>query len=145
MQLVFSDIPEKECNRCLLSMVHGKVTQRILKKDPPKGDIKKTDVISVNDNFVSKLYKVKILSAAKSVSSLLKHRSLFSRQGENEVETKETRTKVDEDRRHEIEAALVRIMKSRKNLNHNQLVAECIDQLKARFRFLKHSLFCVFT
>jgi hypothetical protein len=51
-------------------MVHGKVTQRILKKDPPKGDIKKTDVISVNDNFVSKLYKVKILSAAKSVSSL---------------------------------------------------------------------------
>ena len=75
MQLVFSDIPEKECNRCLLSMVHGKVTQRILKKDPPKGDIKKTDVISVNDNFVSKLYKVKILSAAKSVSSLFKHRS----------------------------------------------------------------------
>jgi len=114
-----TDIPEKECNRCLLSMVHGKVTQRILKKDPPKGDIKKTDVISVNDNFVSKLYKVKILSAAKS--------------GENEVETKETRTKVDEDRRHEIEAAIVRIMKSRKNLNHNQLVAECIDQLKARF------------
>jgi len=53
-------------------MVHGKVTQRILKKDPPKGDIKKTDVISVNDNFVSKLYKVKILSAAKSVSSFLK-------------------------------------------------------------------------
>ena len=60
------------------------------------------------------------------------------------METKETRTKVDEDRRHEIEAAIVRIMKSRKNLNHNQLVAECIDQLKARFRFQKLSSFLLY-
>lgn len=36
--------------------------------------------------------------------------------GESEPERKETRSKVDEDRKHEIEAAIVRIMKARKKL-----------------------------
>jgi hypothetical protein len=36
--------------------------------------------------------------------------------GETEPERRETRNKVDEDRKHEIEAAIVRIMKSRKKL-----------------------------
>jgi len=36
-------------------------------------------------------------------------------QKESEPERKETREKVDEDRKHQIEAAIVRIMKSRKN------------------------------
>lgn len=36
--------------------------------------------------------------------------------GESEPERKETRNKVDEDRKHEIEAAIVRIMKARKRL-----------------------------
>lgn len=37
--------------------------------------------------------------------------------GETEPERKETRSKVDEDRKHEIEAAIVRVMKSRKKMN----------------------------
>lgn len=37
--------------------------------------------------------------------------------GETEPERRETRNKVDEDRKHEIEAAIVRIMKSRKKLS----------------------------
>lgn len=36
--------------------------------------------------------------------------------GESEPERKETRSKVDEDRKHEIEAAIVRIMKARKKM-----------------------------
>lgn len=36
--------------------------------------------------------------------------------GESEPERRETRGKVDEDRKHEIEAAIVRIMKSRKRM-----------------------------
>lgn len=36
--------------------------------------------------------------------------------GECEPERKETRNKVDEDRKHEIEAAIVRIMKARKRM-----------------------------
>ena len=57
-----------------------------------------------------------------------------ARQGESEPERRETRTKVDEDRRHEIEAAIVRIMKSRKEMQHNLLVAE-VNLLFAGFAF----------
>lgn len=39
--------------------------------------------------------------------------------GESEPERRETRSKVDEDRKHEIEAAIVRIMKSRKRMPVN--------------------------
>ena len=75
--------------------------------------------------------------------------------GESEPERKETRAKVDEDRKHEIEAAIVRIMKSRKrmtvrassqyivlnkqqcatilSLQHNLLVSDVTTQLKSRF------------
>lgn len=51
-------------------------------------------------------------------------RIAVSVKGESEPERKETRTKIDEDRKHEIEAAIVRIMKSRKKLTFLGLVTE---------------------
>ena len=58
--------------------------------------------------------------------SRVKIQQASARQGEAEPERNETKKKVDEDRKHEIEACIVRIMKSRKQLNHNQLVSEVI-------------------
>ncbi|CAD5111560.1 DgyrCDS859 [Dimorphilus gyrociliatus] len=112
-------IPDKDLIRALQSLALGKIGQRILVKEPKSRDIEGTHVFSVNDAFTSKLHRVKIQTVTTK--------------GESEPERKETRNKVDEDRKHEIEAAIVRIMKARKRLQHNVLVAEVTEQLKARF------------
>ena len=69
----------------------------------------KQSIFQVNEMFTSQLYRIKVQQAAST------------RQGETEPERNETKRKVDEDRKHEIEACIVRIMKSRKYLNHNQV------------------------
>lgn len=51
----------------------------------------------------------------KIVKSRVKIQTVAAK-GESEPERKETRSKVDEDRKHEIEAAIVRIMKARKTM-----------------------------
>ncbi|XP_013775043.1 cullin-3-like [Limulus polyphemus] len=114
-----TDIPEKDLIRALQSLAMGKATQRILIKNPKTKDIEPMHTFTVNDSFTSKLHRVKIQAVAAK--------------GESEPERKETRCKVDEDRKHEIEAAIVRIMKARKRLQHNVLVAEVTEQLKSRF------------
>lgn len=43
---------------------------------------------------------------------------------------------VDKDRRYAIDAAIVRIMKSRKVLGHQQLVSECVEQLTRMFKVI---------
>ena len=50
------------------------------------------------------------------------------------VETKQERVrtakKIHSDRQYQIDAAIVRIMKSRKTLIHQQLMAQCLEQLR---------------
>ena len=50
---------------------------------------------------------------------------------------------VDKDRRYAIDASIVRIMKSRKALGYQQLVAECVEQLGRMFKvyILQYHLF----
>lgn len=81
-----------------------------------------TDKFTINEKFDSKIVKIRIMP------------TLNRKKGEDATQQKETRTKIEEDRRHEIEAAIVRIMKARKTLNHNNLIAETIEQLSKRFR-----------
>uniref|UniRef100_A0A674C0M1 Cullin 3 n=1 Tax=Salmo trutta TaxID=8032 RepID=A0A674C0M1_SALTR len=115
-----TDIPERELVRALQSLACGKPTQRVLTKEPKSKEIENGHVFTVNDQFTSKLHRVKIQTVA-------------AKQGESDPERKETRQKVDDDRKHEIEAAIVRIMKSRKKMQHNVLVAEVTQQLRSRF------------
>ncbi|XP_046854312.1 cullin-3-A-like [Xenia sp. Carnegie-2017] len=114
-----TNVPERDLHRALQSLACGKSTQRILIKDPKSKDIEPSHQFRVNDQFSSKLHRVKIQTVAAK--------------GEGEPERKETRSKVEDDRKHEVEAAIVRIMKARKKRPHNLLVAEVTEQLKSRF------------
>jgi len=116
-----TSIPDRELTRALQPLALGKASQRILVKHPKTKDIEASHVFMVNETFSSQFHRVKIQQAS-------------ARQGEAEPERNETRRKVDEDRKHEIEACIVRIMKSRKQLNHNQLVTEVVEQLNKRFQ-----------
>lgn len=52
---------------------------------------------------------------------------------ENAQEREETERQIDEERKHQIEACIVRIMKDRKTMRHNDLVSEVAHQLAKRF------------
>ncbi|KIZ04219.1 hypothetical protein MNEG_3746 [Monoraphidium neglectum] len=86
---------------------------------PMSKDVEEGDSFSFNEKFSSKLFKIKIgtVSATK----------------EGEAEKNETRHKVEQDRQPQIDAAIVRIMKSRKVLDHNTLITEVTRQLTPRF------------
>ncbi|CAJ0609508.1 unnamed protein product [Cylicocyclus nassatus] len=112
-------IAEKELKRNLQSLAMGKLTQRILCRKGKGIDLDALDEFSVNDGFQSKLTRIKV--------------QLVTVKAETEPEKKQTRTEVEDDRKHEVEAAIVRVMKSRKSLTHNNLVTEVTQQLKQRF------------
>jgi cullin 3 len=114
-----TNIAERELMRAIQPLAIGKLAQRILMKDPKVKDIEPDHMFTVNDNFTSKLHRVKIQTAAAK--------------GESEPERQETRDKVEEQRKHEIEAAIVRVMKARKTMQHNSLIAEVTNQLNNRF------------
>ena len=93
--------------------------KNVLRKEPMGKDIEETDTFAFNDKFTSKLHKVKIGTVLA--------------QKENEPEKAETRQRIEDDRKPQIEAAVVRIMKARRVLDHNSLIAEVTKQLSSRF------------
>lgn len=113
-----TEIPASDLKRCLqsLALVKGK---NVLRKEPMSKDISEDDTFYFNDKFSSKFVKVKIGTVVA--------------QKESEPEKQETRQRVEEDRKPQIEAAIVRIMKSRRVLDHNSIVTEVTKQLQSRF------------
>ncbi|KAI8865509.1 winged helix DNA-binding domain-containing protein [Ramicandelaber brevisporus] len=61
--------------------------------------------------------------------------SSFSTKGqvETDAQRRQTMDRIEADRSHETDAALVRIMKTKKTLDHANLVAETIRILQVRF------------
>jgi len=99
-----------------LACVKGK---NVLRKEPAGKEVEDSDVFHFNAAFSSKLHKVKIgtVTSAK----------------ESEPEKADTRQRIEDDRKPQIEAAVVRIMKARRVLDHNTIIAEVTRQLSSRF------------
>ncbi|KAL8338298.1 hypothetical protein RB601_006469 [Gaeumannomyces tritici] len=102
-------------DRTLQSLACGKV--RVLVKAPKGRDVAKTDTFTVNKLFADPKIRVKINQIQLK---------------ETKQENKETHERVVADRQFETQAAIVRIMKSRKTMPHAQLVAEVIEQTRRR-------------
>jgi cullin-4 len=89
----------------------------VLKKTPKGRDVHNTDTFTANLAFWDQKFRIKINQIQLK---------------ETKEENKATHERVAQDRRYETQAAIVRIMKSRKTLTHQQLMAEVIDQTKNR-------------
>ncbi|PTB65433.1 Cullin-domain-containing protein [Trichoderma citrinoviride] len=95
---------------------------RVLAKDPPTKTVKPGDRFSFNASFQSKTIRIK----APIINAVSK--------AENKEERKATEDKNNQTRSYIIDAAIVRIMKARKELSHSQLLGEVLSVLAGRFK-----------
>ena len=112
-----TNIPEQELQRNLKALSCGKYV--VLKKNPSGPTVAAGDAFTFNQDMKCSQTRIKIQMATS--------------RSETDMERVETRTKIDEDRVVLIEAVIVRIMKSRKRLDHNSLVIEVTEMLTKRF------------
>lgn len=104
-----------ELERTLQSLACGKA--RVITKHPKGRDVKNTDTFTFSKGFTDPKYRVKINQIQLK---------------ETKEENKATHERIAQDRRFETQAAIVRIMKSRKSMGHAELVAEVINLTKKR-------------
>ncbi|KAI8811734.1 Cullin [Cladochytrium replicatum] len=126
---------EPELKRTLQALSLAKY--KILLKREKTREVGPDDAFALNVNFTSQLNKIKvpvITGAGGGGTSGGQFAATGANVAENDGERSETMEKVDEGRKHQIEAAIVRIMKSRKRLDHASLVSEVVRQLSSRFQ-----------
>ncbi|KAK6197882.1 Cullin [Scheffersomyces amazonensis] len=129
-------IPEIDLKRHLQSIAVAP-RSRLLIKNPMTKDVNNSDKFKLNEKFKSPSIKVKVLtvSAASSAAANSSGEKGSSKaKTEQEEEAEEVRSNIHEGRKLEVNAAIVRIMKSRQTIKHNELIEELIKQLSNRFQ-----------
>ncbi|KAJ9547630.1 hypothetical protein OSB04_020173 [Centaurea solstitialis] len=110
-RLSYSDIKtqlnlaDEDVVRLLQSLSCAKY--KILTKEPSSKTVSETDHFQFNSKFTDRMRRIRRKKVVEDV---------------------------DKDRRYAIDASIVRIMKSRKVLGHQQLVMECVEQLSRMFK-----------
>ncbi|QDZ21749.1 cullin [Chloropicon primus] len=89
---------------------------KLLLKNPPGKTVSKTDIFELNTKFQDKMARIRIPLPPV------------------EQEKKKVAEIVHADRRYQIDAAIVRIMKARKVLKHSELMTETVTQLSSSFK-----------
>ncbi|KAL1889358.1 hypothetical protein Cpir12675_005821 [Ceratocystis pirilliformis] len=110
-----SKLDEAELKRTLQSLACGKF--RVLTKHPKGREVEATDTFTINSGFSDPKFKIKINQIQLR---------------ETAQENKKIHERIVLDRRLETQAAIVRIMKSRKRISHSVLVAEVINMMRSR-------------
>lgn len=108
-----TSIDDKELRRTLQSLACGKV--RVLQKFPKGREVDDEDSFVFNEEFSAPLYRIKVNAIQMK---------------ETVEENTSTTERVFQDRQYQVDAAIVRIMKTRKVLSHTLLITELFQQLK---------------
>ncbi|VEU20819.1 DEKNAAC101713 [Brettanomyces naardenensis] len=116
-----TQIPTPDLNRHLQSISVAS-RSRLLKKTPMSRDIRPGDVFEINEHFKSPQARIKVLTVASGSKA------------EDDTQRNETMEIITKSRIVETEAAIVRIMKARRILKHQELINEVIKQLISRFK-----------
>ena len=115
MPALLTDPDDVELQRTLQSLACARY--RVLGKHPKGKDVNTGDVFTVNLNFSHPKYRIKINQIQAK---------------ETKQENQQTHERVAADRNYETQAAIVRIMKSKKKITHAELVSEVITATKSR-------------
>lgn len=107
------NLADEDVVRLLQSLSCAKY--KILIKEPASRTVSETDSFHFNSKFTDRMRRIRIPLPPVD-------------------ERKKVVEDVDKDRRYAIDASIVRIMKSRKVLGHQQLVMECVEQLGRMFK-----------
>ena len=110
-------IPQAVLKKTLASLSGGQDRQILLKDPRGAGEPAEGDVFTFNAGFTSKNYRVRL-------------GTIMLRK---EAEWAATKQKVEEDRKPHIDAAIVRLMKTRQSLDHQSIVKSVTQQLASRF------------
>ncbi|KAL2860708.1 cullin-4B [Aspergillus lucknowensis] len=110
-----TSLSDQELKRTLQSLACAKY--RVLNKKPKGRDVNDTDEFAYNPTFTDQKMRIKINQIQLK---------------ETKEENKTTHERVAADRHYETQAAIVRIMKSRKSITHAELVAEVIKTTRSR-------------
>lgn len=124
-----TNIPDVELKRTLQSLYGGKY--RVLLKTPMSKDIDEAnDAFTFNFNLQEKLVRLKISAIQSSATGKKRTADGEHPTSMEEDENEAVRESVRADRYHQIDAMIVRILKTRKKLPHSDLINEVMAKLQ---------------
>jgi len=115
-------IDELELKAAILSLAHPK--SKILLKRPNGPKLEDSHKLRLNFKFQHPQKKI--------------HVPMLKTTKQTNEENNESEQQIQVQRRHQVDAAVVRIMKARKQLQHNVLVSDIRNQLQSRFDAQPH-------